>query len=196
MKKPVVLGFYGKSNSGKTSLIVKIIQLLTKEGNKVATVKISEKEICIDSKGKDTYLHSAAGSNLSVLSSKFKTDYLLKQRNNLEKIIEDITLLGEYDIILVEGANDKSTKKIRIGDINIRDNTILTYNENFDELVKIIKNEMLRGNNMKKIDLKVNGKKIPISEFPEEIIKNTICGMIESLKGVDEIKKVEISFEM
>ena len=49
---------------------------------------------------------------------------------------------------------------------------------------------------MDNISIKVNGKQIPMTEFPSEIIKNTICGMLKSLKGVDEIKNVEIHFEM
>ncbi len=44
--------------------------------------------------------------------------------------------------------------------------------------------------------VKVNGKQIPLTEFPTEMIQNTICGMLKSLKKVDEIKKVEISFEV
>jgi len=48
---------------------------------------------------------------------------------------------------------------------------------------------------MEKIIVKVNGKEIPLTEFPAEFIVNSICGMLRSLKGVDEIKKVEIQFE-
>jgi hypothetical protein len=36
------------------------------------------------------------------------------------------------------------------------------------------------------IELKVNEKRIPLSEFPEEFMKNTLIGMISTLKGVDE----------
>lgn len=36
------------------------------------------------------------------------------------------------------------------------------------------------------VELRVNGKMIPLSEFPEEFIKNTIIGMVSTLKGVDE----------
>jgi hypothetical protein len=49
---------------------------------------------------------------------------------------------------------------------------------------------------MEKISIKVNERDIPLTEFPAEFIKNSICGMLKSLKGVDEIKKVEIRFEM
>ena len=44
--------------------------------------------------------------------------------------------------------------------------------------------------------IKVNGKQIPLTEFPTDFIKNTICGMLKSLKGVDEINEVEIQFTM
>ena len=49
---------------------------------------------------------------------------------------------------------------------------------------------------MEKISVKVNGEEIPISGFPSDFIKNSICGMLRSLKGVDEIRDVEIKFEL
>lgn len=45
------------------------------------------------------------------------------------------------------------------------------------------------------VEIKVDGKKIPLSEFPEEIISNAIVGMVKSLKGVDEFNKLEILIE-
>jgi len=44
--------------------------------------------------------------------------------------------------------------------------------------------------------IKVNGKQIPLTEFPTDFIKNTIYGMLKSLKGVNEINEVEIQFTM
>jgi hypothetical protein len=49
---------------------------------------------------------------------------------------------------------------------------------------------------MKEIKVKINGKDIPLSEFPKEFVVNTICGMLKSLKGVEEIKDAEISFTL
>jgi hypothetical protein len=48
---------------------------------------------------------------------------------------------------------------------------------------------------MNELIIKVNGNQIPLTEFPTEFIKNTITGMLQSLKGVDEIKEVEIFFK-
>jgi len=48
---------------------------------------------------------------------------------------------------------------------------------------------------MSEIIVRVNGKNIPLSEFPAEFIKNSIYGMLKTLKGVDEIKTVEIKIK-
>jgi molybdopterin-guanine dinucleotide biosynthesis protein B len=48
---------------------------------------------------------------------------------------------------------------------------------------------------MPTIILKVNGKEVPLTQFPAEIITQTILGMLKALKGVEEIKDVEISIK-
>ena len=193
---PAVFGIYGKSNSGKTRLIVEIIKRLTNEGFKIACVKISDKKINIDTKSKDTWKYAKAGSKLVVLSSKAETDILIKNKEDIQKLIDQINFINKYNLIIIEGANDSLTKKIRLGNIKIRKNTIETYKGDFEKLIKTIKKEIIRRNKMEKISIKVNGKQIPLTEFPAEFISNTITGMLKSLKGVKDIKKVEINIEL
>jgi hypothetical protein len=45
---------------------------------------------------------------------------------------------------------------------------------------------------MEEITITVNGKEIPLTEFPKSILIKTILGMLEALKGVDVVKTVEI----
>lgn len=45
------------------------------------------------------------------------------------------------------------------------------------------------------VEIKVNGEEIPLTDFPEDIIYNTIIGMVKSLKGVNEIKNLEIKIK-
>jgi hypothetical protein len=49
---------------------------------------------------------------------------------------------------------------------------------------------------MEKMSIKVNGKEVILTEFPTDIIKNTIVGMLKSLKGVEKIEDVEIRFKL
>lgn len=194
--KPFVLGFYGESDSGKTTLIVDIISRLTKEGYTVASIKITNKEISIDSEGKDTWKHAYAGSNLVVFSTDIETDFLLKQKMYGVELVDVINQLGSYNIIIIEGANDEQIPKIRLGEIKERKNTFINYKGDFEKLIIYIKKEINRRDKMDKISIKVNGKEIALTEFPTDIIKNTITGMLKSLKGVEKIKDVEIRFKL
>ena len=139
MKKPKILGFYGKSNTGKTTIITKLIKELTQAGLKVSTVKISDKNIELDPQGKDTWKHAEAGSSLVVLSSVSETDYLVKEKQEISDIVENISNIGCFDVIFVEGANDEFIPKIRIGEIKQRKNTILTYDGDFEKLKSFVK---------------------------------------------------------
>lgn len=143
----VVIGIYGKSNTGKTTLIVDIIKKLTNEGFKIASVKITNKKIGIDTKGKDTWRHAQAGSNLVVLSSPKETDFLVKKSLDISETIRLISQIDKYDLILVEGANDKHIPKIRIGDIDIRENTIFTYSGDFKDIIEFLKKKIIGGKN-------------------------------------------------
>ncbi|HEY59613.1 MAG TPA: hypothetical protein G4N92_02835 [Anaerolineae bacterium] len=45
---------------------------------------------------------------------------------------------------------------------------------------------------MEEIIIKVNGKEISLTEFPKRIITKTIIAMLQSLKNIDELRKIEI----
>lgn len=197
MSNPAIFGFYGSSDTGKTTLITKLIKKLSTEGYKLATIKNTDKKISIDEKGKDTWKHSQAGAKLVVLSSNFETDFMLKEKISTTDIIHQISEIGNYDAIIIEGARDPNIAKIRLGDVEERPNTIANYQDNFEDIFKIIKKEVdskaISSN--QNIRIKVNEKVIPLTKFPAEIIKNGITGMLKSLKGVNEVDEVEIRFK-
>lgn len=198
MKNPAVFGFYGESNTGKTSLIVKVIKRLTNEKFKVVTVKITDKNIGIDTEGKDTWKHNQAGSKIVVLSSPVETGFIIKRNKDIEAILQHIGELTDCDVVLIEGANDPSTPKIRLGkNIQERENTIISYDGKLDTIIELIKGEIekRKDDETGKVIVRINGKQIPLTEFPSEFIKRTIIGMMSPLKGVDKINKVEIYFK-
>jgi len=98
------------------------------------------------------------------------------------------------DVILAEGANHSSIPKIRFGDTPIRENTILTYNGDTEKILGLILEKLEEEKTLNNIVVKVNGEEVPLSEFPSKFIKQTIIGMLKSLKGVDEIHEVDIHF--
>jgi molybdopterin-guanine dinucleotide biosynthesis protein B len=142
-KIPLVIGFYGESDSGKTTLVERLILELTRAGHRVAAVKRTDQPISIDSTGKDTNRYAQAGAKLVVFSTQVETAFLVKDKNDEAEIIAKARLLGDFDFIFVEGANEKQTPKIRLGNIAERENTLFTYDGNFEKLLENIKNRNL-----------------------------------------------------
>ena len=195
MSTPAVFGFYGDSDSGKTTLLVRLVSELTNEGHQVATIKQTKKGISMDTKNKDTWRHHKAGADLVVFSSLCETDFLLNKPTSTSEIIRRISEFGDFDLVLIEGADDPNIPKIQIGDGKKRSNTIATYKGNIKEIFPLIKKELKKKPSLSHLCITVNGKVVPLSEFPEQIITNAIVGMVASLKGVQNIREVTINLK-
>jgi molybdopterin-guanine dinucleotide biosynthesis protein B len=195
MLDPTVLGVYGSSDTGKTTLVVDLVKRLTSEGLKVATVKRTNKPISLDTEMKDTWRHHKAGAALTVFSSVLETDFLVNKPMTTFEMVQRITDFDYYDVVLIEGADDPHIKKIQVGTGSERDNTICRYENNIDEVFRIIKDEVEKKSRLQKLRITVNGKNIPLTEFPEEFVTNTLEGMLRSLKGVDRIDTVMIQLK-
>jgi molybdopterin-guanine dinucleotide biosynthesis protein B len=140
--KPYIIGFYGYSNTGKTTVIVDLIKKLKEAKYEVATIKCSDKKINFDIQEKDTYKHAQVGANPIVLSSISETDFIIKKKLSIKKIIKYLTTLKKIDIIIIEGAKDPDIIKVRIGDIQKRENTILDYIDDFEYLYNFIEKKI------------------------------------------------------
>lgn len=98
-----ILSIVGKSKSGKTTLMEKIIAELKRKGYHVATVKHhSHPGFDIDVPGKDTWRHAKAGSDHVVIAAPDKIASIrrLEHELTLDEIAREIT---GVDIILTEG---------------------------------------------------------------------------------------------
>jgi len=99
-KKRVAVAFTGPSNSGKTTLIIKVSIELKKRGFKVAIVKHDPQDKAIfDKEGKDSYKFSNTGANVAVISPS-RTTIFNQQPSDISYVI---SMLGEFDFLLVEG---------------------------------------------------------------------------------------------
>ncbi len=114
-KIPFVLGIVGKSEVGKTTLILRLIPELTRRGYRVGTVKNCPHGFDIDREGKDSYKFSKKGSRGVLLTSPEKI-VLQKRVEEDFDILEIIDLFfHNFDIVLVEGfSKEQRLKKIEI----------------------------------------------------------------------------------
>ncbi len=194
MSSPVVFGIYGKSDSGKTTLVVQLVKQLIQGGYRIATVKRTNKGISMDTKKKDTWRHHDAGASLVVFSSSCETDFLLHEQMDSAGIIRRISDLKDIDVVIIEGADDPAIPKIQIGTGRKRSNTIANYDGNAQEILTLIKKEIQK-TLPPHLRITIDGKTILLSEFPEQIITNMILAMLRSLKGVQDIRDVHIELK-
>ena len=66
---PPIVSIVGKSEAGKTTLIQKLIQELKSRGYRVATIKHVPQDLVFDERGKDSWRHVEAGSEITAISS-------------------------------------------------------------------------------------------------------------------------------
>lgn len=112
MKKRLAVAFTGPSNSGKTTLILKVARKLIHEhAFEVAIVKNDPKDKAqFDVPGKDSYKFSDTGAEV-VVTSPTRTTFFSKRHKELDEIIE---LFGEFDVLLVEGLKNLPLPRISI----------------------------------------------------------------------------------
>ena len=98
--KKLAVAFSGPSNSGKTTLIIKVTEILKAKGFEVCIVKHDPKDKAVfDMPGKDSDKFYKTGANVAVVSPT-RTTLFSHKRSEIDEIIE---LFKEFDYLLVEG---------------------------------------------------------------------------------------------
>ncbi|ERJ28176.1 molybdopterin-guanine dinucleotide biosynthesis protein B [Campylobacter concisus] len=98
--KRLAIAFSGPSNSGKTTLILKVAKKFIDDGLKVVVVKHDPGDKAkFDVEGKDSFKFSQAGADVVVMSPT-RTTYFSQSSQSIDEVIR---MIGEFDILLVEG---------------------------------------------------------------------------------------------
>jgi molybdopterin-guanine dinucleotide biosynthesis protein B len=98
-----VVGFIGYSNTGKTTLIEKLIPLLIARGLKVSTVKNAHHGFDMDRPGKDSFRYRQAGSAQVLIATAERWALLTEVRDGPAPLEALIGQLAPCDLVLVEG---------------------------------------------------------------------------------------------
>ena len=109
-----ILSIVGKSNSGKTTLLEKIISDLVDRGYRVATIKHNKHGFNIDHEGRDSYRHKKAGAHITVVSSPHQLALVsdVDHDHSFEEIRDKF--IHHADIILTEGFKVNDYPKIEV----------------------------------------------------------------------------------
>ncbi|MFB3924625.1 MAG: molybdopterin-guanine dinucleotide biosynthesis protein B [Syntrophales bacterium] len=114
MRKIPVLSIVGRSNSGKTTLIERLIPEFRKRGYKVATIKHNTHGFDIDHEGKDSWRHKKAGARTAVIASPDKIAVIEDTERDYEIAEIRDRYIRDVDIVLVEGFKGNPYPKIEI----------------------------------------------------------------------------------
>lgn len=113
LKHPAVLAVSGVHNSGKTTLLEKLIPLLRALGLKVGVIKHDGHDFTPDVPGTDSFrLREAGAEGVAVFSGQ---RYLLTEAFRLTE--QDLLALFErhgYDLVLMEGFKESGWPKIEV----------------------------------------------------------------------------------
>ncbi len=211
-----IISIVGKSDSGKTTLIEKLVPELTRRGYRVATVKHDMHGFEVDREGKDSWRHKQAGAHTVVISSPQKIALI-------RDVERDLTLdeirgrwIQDVDLILSEGYKRDVQPKIEVFRkekhkkllCTKKDNLIAVVSnqklrsgvpcfglENMRGLSNFIEKEFLRPKKPEEISLRVDGKPIPMTVFVRDFLTGTIKGMLSALKGCEAPDRIEIRIE-
>lgn len=109
-----VISIVGRSKSGKTTLIERLIPEFIRRGYRVATIKHHGNDFPIDHEGKDSWRHKEAGAHTAVISSPQKVALIEDVSQDLSLAELATRFIRGADIIIAEGFKRENHPKVEV----------------------------------------------------------------------------------
>ncbi|OGN97587.1 MAG: molybdopterin-guanine dinucleotide biosynthesis protein B [Chloroflexi bacterium RBG_13_51_18] len=208
-----IISVVGKSSSGKTTLLEKLIAELKKRGYKVAIVKHSHHKDDLDTAAKDTWRFTKAGSELSVINSLDHLAIYRRMDNYFDP--QDISnfVLWDFDILLTEGFKSSNYPKIEVhrneqGQELLTDPKLLLAvvtdkpldismpqfsHDDVAGIADIIEKTIISQNNVSDLEIVVDGVPAKVSPYLKDVLARTLSAMIPDSQNNGEVKNLHIS---
>ncbi len=109
---PPIVSIVGQSESGKTTLIEKLIPLLTQRGYRIGTIKHTHHAVDIDRSGKDSARHRNAGAETVMLASPGRI--AMFKTTASEALDGLIRYFDDVDLLITEGYKRENKPKVEV----------------------------------------------------------------------------------
>jgi molybdopterin-guanine dinucleotide biosynthesis protein B len=212
---PLIISIVGYSKSGKTTLLEKMIPILTGKGYSVGVIKHSGHGFSLDQPEKDSQRLGRAGADGVVLVGAGQIGFLGKTDEKGDLILDRIeqSFFPDQDILLTEGFKKGNKPKIAVLTEGkeeqlfqeVEGNVVATVGErpfrkdlphfkpdDPEGLVQLLEQHFLKDRRKPSIRVILDGKNIPMNAFVQEIVHSGIMGILSPLKGFRESQKVEV----
>lgn len=206
-----LISFVGKSNSGKTTLVEKLIPELRRRGYSVGVIKNTSHQIKLDTPGKDTYRFQQAGADATALvtADGFTLFKPMKREDDPEVIAAEH--FNDMDMVIVEGFKKSGVPKLEVlGDegqgLNeeIQDRVAVVADFEVDadvpqfgrddikDIGDFIEKNFLTKVSRSEVSLWVNGEFVHMKAFVKAFVGQTVKGMVNSLRGGKKPEKIRL----
>ena len=214
---PPIVSFIGWHNSGKTTLASQVVTHLQDRGYSVAVIKSTkESGISHGPRGTDTKIYRRAGATGVMLAA---PDQMILETDAQGKNL--IALAHRYfpdvHLVLAEGfKNARQVAKIEVSrgdgpllrdqvsgviaiatDQRIAGDYIFRLDES-REIADFIEKRFLKDekNVRERVVLMIDGRKIVLKDFVQEILANTVTGFVDSLKAARGADNMELRIRL
>ena len=110
-----IIGLAGWSGAGKTTLLAKLLPELIRRGLKVSTIKHAHHAFDVDTPGKDSWVHRAAGATEVLVASAARFALMAEHRGADEPELPALLArLAPVDLVIVEGFKRHPHPKIEV----------------------------------------------------------------------------------
>jgi molybdopterin-guanine dinucleotide biosynthesis protein B len=211
---PPIISIVGKSDSGKTTLLEKLIAEIKNRGYHIGTIKHDTHGFDIDREGKDTWRHKKAGASTVAISSPTKVAIIKDIK--LEETLDTIAAayLQDVDIVFTEGYKRGNKPKVEVFRKEVHQELLCTEDDNliavasnqhfdlkvpyFDinnvkGLADLIEDKFLKTKPSPSVSLILDGAYASLKPFIQEMFINTLTGMVAALKGGKGTRSIQIS---
>ncbi len=207
-----IISIVGKSDSGKTTLLEKLIGELKRRGYRVVAMKHSDKDLEPDTVNKDSWRLSQAGSEITVLSSVQKLAVFTTLSTDVSPEELSALISWDYDLLLTEGFKKNHYPKIEVHrkeqgtgllsqpgqllalvtDEPVDVDVPQFSQDDISRIADLIESSLLDRRGEDRIDLLINGRHIPVSRFLQNLLARTLIAMIPALRKCQELRSMRI----
>ena len=200
-----IFAVVGRSNTGKTRLIKRLVMELRKRGHSVAVVKHCAKGFDLDPEGKDSWQFVEAGADGVAVVSQDRLAVFKKI--SAGKSFSEIAaeFFKKHDFVFIEGGrNEKALKKIEVlrkgitenvecsleelaavvSDVKVALDRPVFHPDQIDEISDFLENRLQH--EQSRVYLEIDGKPVHLNAFVKKNTENIVLGMVKSLDGIQE----------